>query len=113
VSINALAAAAGDRLRFCVVHDQAFFDALHTQHKTFTPLCDYDKYMELLGNCEISLMPLGETGFNRAKSDLKFVEAGACRVAALASHVVYGESVEDGRTGLLFRDAGSIDPRTS
>ena len=49
-------------------------------------------------------MPLGDTAFNRAKSDLKFIEAGACRVATLASTVVYGDSVEDGRTGLLFRD---------
>ena len=47
-------------------------------------------------------MPLADTPFNRAKSDLKFIEAGACRVAALASHIVYANSVEDGRTGLLF-----------
>jgi hypothetical protein len=49
-------------------------------------------------------MPLGDTAFNRAKSDLKFIEAGACRVATLASTVVYGDSIDDGRTGLLFRD---------
>jgi SAM-dependent methyltransferase len=101
-AINAVAAKAGDRLRFSVVHDRGFFDAIDTQYKQFTPICDYEKYMELLGACEISLMPLEDNGFNRAKSDLKFIEAGACRVAALASHVVYGDSVEDGRTGLLF-----------
>jgi glycosyltransferase involved in cell wall biosynthesis len=49
-------------------------------------------------------MPLADNPFNRAKSDLKFIEAAACRVAALASTVVYSNSVEDGRTGLLFRD---------
>ena len=74
-----------------------------TPHKRFTPTCDYDTYMALLGQCEISFMPLGDTPFNRAKSDLKFIEAGACRVAALASHIVYADSIEDGRTGLLFR----------
>ena len=67
--------------------------------------------MALLGQCEISLMPLGDTPFNRAKSDLKFIEAGACRVAALASHIVYGDSIEDGRTGLLFRDADELRDR--
>jgi glycosyltransferase involved in cell wall biosynthesis len=67
--------------------------------------------MSLLGQCEISFMPLGDTWFNRAKSDLKFIEAGACRVAALASHVVYGGSIEDGRTGLLFRDAEELRTR--
>jgi glycosyltransferase involved in cell wall biosynthesis len=56
-------------------------------------------------------MPLGDTPFNRAKSDLKFIEAGACRVAALASHVVYADSVEDGRTGLLFHDAEELRER--
>jgi SAM-dependent methyltransferase len=103
-AINAVAAQAGDRLRFRVVHDEGFFHALETPHKSFTPLCDYDTYMELLGTSEISLMPLDDTPFNRAKSDLKFIEAGACRVAALASSIVYGDSIEHGRTGLIFHD---------
>ena len=89
---NAVAATVGERLRFSVVHDRGFFDALETPHKSFTPTCDYDTYMSLLGESEISFMPLGDTWFNRAKSDLKFIEAGACRVAALASHVVYGDT---------------------
>jgi SAM-dependent methyltransferase len=102
--INAVAAQAGDRLRFQVIHDQLFFDALETPYKTFTPTCEYDVYLQLLGDSEVCIMPLGDTAFNRAKSDLKFIEASACRVATLASTVVYGDSVEDGRTGLMFRD---------
>ncbi len=98
--INAVAAKAGDRLRFQVVHDQVFFDALETPHKTFTPTCDYDTYLRILRRVEVCFMPLGIHAFNRAKSDLKFIEAGACRVAALASTVVYGDSVEDGRNRL-------------
>jgi SAM-dependent methyltransferase len=100
--INAVAARAGDRLRFRVVHDEGFFHALQSRHKTFTPLCDYDTYLDLLGTSEISLMPLDDTPFNRAKSDLKFIEAGACRVAALASSVVYRDSIAHGETGLIF-----------
>jgi SAM-dependent methyltransferase len=109
--LNEVAEKAGDRLRFCVVHDQGFFEALHTPHKQFTPTCDYDTYMALLAQCEISLMPLDDTPFNRAKSDLKFIEAGACRVAALAGHIVYADSIEDGHTGLLFRDADELRER--
>ena len=109
--LNEVAEKAGDRLRFCVVHDQGFFDALHTPHKQFTPTCDYDTYMALLGQCEISLMPLEDTPFNRAKSDLKFIEAGACRVASLASHIVYADSIEDGHTGLLFHNAEELRDR--
>jgi glycosyltransferase involved in cell wall biosynthesis len=103
-AINDVAALAGERLKFQVVHDRGFFDALRTPHKMFTPTCDYDTYMRILGGSEISFMPLSDTPFNRAKSDLKFIEAAACRVASLASPVVYGNSIEHGRTGLLFRD---------
>ena len=81
-ALNAVANAAGDRLRFLVVHDQALFDALETSRKTFVPTCDYDAYLGLLAGSEISFMPLADTEFNRAKSDLKFIEAGAspCRI---------------------------------
>jgi glycosyltransferase involved in cell wall biosynthesis len=103
-AINAVAAKAADRLSFQVVHDRVFFEALETPHKAFTPTCDYETYLRLLGGSEISFMPLSDTSFNRAKSYLKFIEAAACRAAPLASTVVYGDSIEDGRTGLLFRD---------
>ena len=110
-TLNAVAETARGRLRFCVVHDRAFFDALETPHKRFIPTCDYDTYMTLLGQCEISFMPLGDTAFNRAKSDLKFIESGACRVASLASNIVYADSIEDGRTGLLFHSAEEMRDR--
>jgi len=103
-ALNAVAAIAGDRLRFQVVHDQSFFTALQTPHKQFTPTCDYDTYLRLLAGSEISFMPLADTPFSRAKSDLKFIEAASCGTMALASSVVYGNSIADGQTGLLFRD---------
>ena len=75
------------------------------------PLCDYETYQDLLAQSEISFMPLRDTAFNRCKSDLKFIEAAAHRVTALASPVVYEASIEDGRTGLLFRDAAELQRR--
>ena len=110
-ALNAVAALVGDRLRFCVLHDRGFFDALETPHKSFTPICDYETYLQLLGECEISFMPLLDTPFNRAKSDLKFIEAGACRVVPLASDVVYAGSIEDGKNGLLFRNGEEMRTR--
>jgi SAM-dependent methyltransferase len=107
-ALNEVARAVGGRLRFEVLHDKAFFDGLDTEHKNFTPIGDYAGYMEALGKCEIAFMPLADNPFNRAKSDLKYIEAGACRVAALASDVVYGETVEDGKTGLLFSDPAGL-----
>lgn len=53
-------------------------------------------------------MPLGDTLFNRAKSDLKFIEASAARVVSLASPVVYENSLVDGQTGLLFRSPDAL-----
>jgi 2-polyprenyl-3-methyl-5-hydroxy-6-metoxy-1,4-benzoquinol methylase len=102
--LNEVARAVGERLNFQVVHDQEFFDALDTPNKNFTPMCGYAQYLKLLGASDIAFMPLADNAFNRAKSDLKFIEAGSCRVAALASDVVYADSVADGKTGLLFRN---------
>ena len=109
--VNDVADMAGDRLRFEVVHDDTFFNALSSPHKHFTPTCDYPTYNEILGRCEISFMPLADNGFNRAKSDLKFIEAASHRVVSLASNVVYGDSIVDGQTGFLFRDPQELRSR--
>ncbi len=107
-ALNAAATLLGSELRFQVVHDQAFFDALDTPHKTFTPTCDHRTYMDLLSKSEISFMPLQDRPFNRAKSDLKFIEAAAARVVALASPTVYEHSIDDGVTGLIFRSESDL-----
>ena len=103
-AINSVAEMAGDRLKFQVIHDETFFNALTSPHKVFIPTCDYATYNAVLNRCDISFMPLSDTGFNRSKSDLKFIEAASHRVAVLASHIVYGESAVDGETASLFRD---------
>ncbi len=110
-ALNAVAALAGPRLQFRIVADRGLFEALQTPHKQFTPLCDYATYQDLLAQSEISFMPLADTPFNRCKSDLKFLEASAHRVTALASPVVYADTIEDGRTGLIFRDPGELQQR--
>lgn len=107
-ALNAVAALAGERLQFRIVADNGLFDALQTPHKSFVPLCDYETYQDLLAQSEISFMPLRGNAFNSCKSDLKFIEAAAHRVTALASTVVYEGSIDDGQTGLLFRDAGEL-----
>ena len=106
--INTVARMVGPRLRFQVVHDRLFFEALDTPHKAFMPTCDYETYLQLLGASEFCFMPLSDTVFNRAKSDLKFIECGACRVTPIASTVVYGDSIEHDRTGVLFRDESQL-----
>lgn len=112
-ALNAVAADVGDRLRFAVVRDRDFFDALQTPYKTFFPTLEYTAYMNLLSQCELSFMPLVDNPFNRTKSDLKFIEAAACRVTAVASSVVYADSIQDGITGVLFRDSQELHSRLS
>ena len=67
--------------------------------------------MALLGQCEISLMPLGDTPFNRAKSDLKFIEAGACRVGLAGEPHRVCRQHRGRPTGLLFHNAEELRDR--
>ncbi|HAN46547.1 MAG TPA: group 1 glycosyl transferase [Cyanobacteria bacterium UBA8156] len=85
-----------------VVHDREFFDALATKHKEFQPFCPYERYQEILSRCDIGILPLLDTQFNRMKSDLKFLEHAGFGTVALASPTVYAESIVEGETGLLF-----------
>jgi SAM-dependent methyltransferase len=101
----------GERLCFQVVHDQGFFDALPTAHKAFMPTCPYERYLEVLGACDIGLLPLRPTLSNQLKSDLKFLEHAGHGVVALASPTVYERSVIDGQNGLLFRTAEEFESR--
>ncbi len=102
-ALNAVLAEMADlRVRVDVVHDRAFFDALVTPHKRFTATCPYALYLEQLRNADIALLPLADTAFNRVKSDLKFIEAGAQGTAVLASPVVYANTVQTGVTGLIY-----------
>jgi hypothetical protein len=77
-----------------VVHDRKFFDALKTEAKTFEPFLPWPQYRALLRTCDIALLPLEPTRFNRHKSDLKFLECAAEGVTALASPVVYGPTLQ-------------------
>jgi glycosyltransferase involved in cell wall biosynthesis len=89
-----------------VVHDRRFYDSidLPESKKSFTSLCDYRQYLDVMSQCDIALMPLSDTPFNRMKSDLKAIEAGAHGLALLASNIVYSKSIADGVTGAIFED---------
>ncbi|HEY2889877.1 MAG TPA: glycosyltransferase [Dongiaceae bacterium] len=91
-------------VRVEVIHDRAFFDALITANKHFTPTSPYGAYLDLLAGSDICLMPLSDNAVNRCKSDVKFLEAAAAGAAALASPVVYAGTIREGETGLLFEN---------
>ncbi|NEP82835.1 MAG: glycosyltransferase [Okeania sp. SIO3C4] len=91
-----------DKIRFKVIHDRLFFESLNTANKEFYPFCSYDKYLEILGSCDLSLLPLNDNPINQMKSDLKFVECAGYGVAVLASSIVYQDSIIDDKTGLIY-----------
>ena len=64
--------------------------------------------MQAMSSCDFAFLPLLDTPFNRLKSDLKAVEVASCGLAALASCVVYKESVQPGETGELFNSASEM-----
>ena len=99
----------GERLRFMVVSDYGFYEALQTEAKQFISgiqsgyvFVSYDRYMAALHSSDIALLPLNDTEFNRAKSDLKFIEAAGNGAAVLAAPTVYAATVRDGETGLIY-----------
>lgn len=64
----------------------------------------FDKYPPTLAfmNFDIGLAPITDSKFNRAKSNLKWLEYSALGVPTVASRVYpYASSIEEGRTGFL------------
>jgi Glycosyl transferases group 1 len=108
-ALNRVLERLGDQARVQVVYDQAFFDALSTPCKAFEPLCSYDRYHELLHSANVALLPLEPTRFNQHKSDLKFIECAAHRVAALASSIVYGRTIIHDETGLVYQSSDDFE----
>ena len=92
-----------------IIHDQEFFAALNLVHKHFEPFCDYGRYQALLRTCDIALLPLNPTAFNRMKSDLKFIECASHGVTVLASPTVYGDTIQSGETGLIYHSLSEFE----
>ncbi len=78
-------------IRFIVVHDRTFFDALDVPSKEFHPFLPYDEYRKLLRTCDIALLPLEDTPFNRCKSDIKFLECAVEGIACVMTCLAFNQ----------------------
>lgn len=61
------------------------FSGLPQERRRFVPWMPYREYPRLLAEFDILLAPLRDNAFNRAKSDIKLVEAGAAGIPWVAS----------------------------
>jgi len=70
------------------------------------PFVDYKKLPALLRTLDINLAPLEDTLFNRAKSCIKWMEAGLVKVPTVASNVGdFHDNITDGVNGVLCNDS--------
>lgn len=78
---------------------------------TYLPGYSYDKYVQIIQNCDIILCSVNNESFNLGKSPIKAIEGMAARrflngrpagAAVIASnHPVYQLAIQDHKTGLL------------
>lgn len=80
----------------------------HEKARFFDPIPDYKSFLQFIQsrNWDIGLAPLGDSVSNAYKTNNKYREYGALRIPAVYSDsVAYRDSVVDGKTGLIARDA--------
>ena len=66
---------------------------------------DWKFLPQLISQVDINLAPLVDSVFNRAKSEIKGLEAALVKVPTVSSHIgAFTDMVIDGQTGLLARD---------
>lgn len=110
-AINRAAKRYAGKVRFRVLADKRFYQALETRDKEYFgdpkqyggKFVPFSVYEDVLHSADISLLPLHDSEFNRTKSDLKFIESAGHGAVVLASPTVYERTVVDGCTGCIYR----------
>ena len=103
-TLNAVLTQDTNKWYFEVIHDKKFFNEINLpqEQKSFTPVCEYHKYLEIMSKCDVAFMPLQNTLFNLCKSDLKAVQAASYSLSILSTPVVYSNNFIDKKTATFF-----------
>jgi Glycosyl transferases group 1 len=87
----------------------SLFDALPSDRKLRTPVGSIEEYYAFVAQLDIGIAPNRDAGFNRARSDVKFLEyAGWGAVPVVQRLAPYLPSVRDGENGLLFDSTAGL-----
>ncbi|MCR5874792.1 glycosyltransferase [Phenylobacterium sp. J426] len=89
------------QVQFVVVGDRAIFDALPGGRNEFHDLLPYERYLEVMSSCSISLSPIEDAPLLATKSDGKFLDASSRGLLTIASPTVYDRTIRHGETGLI------------
>ena len=91
-----------ERIEIEVIHDKNFFDSLPDGLAArFHSVLPVNDYYRLMMSCDVALLPLRDTDFNRCKSDLKFIESCAYGLIPICSTVVYYERKAHRQIGIF------------
>jgi tetratricopeptide (TPR) repeat protein len=85
------------------------FIQLAPERYHFTPFGSLADYLHFLPTLDIGLAPLLPTGYNRGRSDVKFLEYASRGVAGIYADLdPYRASVRHGETGLIYRTPAEL-----
>jgi hypothetical protein len=81
------------------------FDRLEAGKKRHVPTGTIEEYHAFVASLDLGIAPMQDTGYNRCRSDVKFLEYALHGVVAVVRALVpYERTVEHRATGMLFRD---------
>jgi len=70
------------------------------------PFAPMEKHLQNIASVDINIVPLEDNDFCRAKSEIKFIEAGILKVPTVAQdNQTYREAISDGTDGMLAANA--------
>lgn len=117
--INKLSKEYGKKIAFNIISRTKLFDSIESENKNRVfdankyegQFVSYALYEKTIHNSDIALLPLRDTEFNRAKSDLKFIECAGAGAAVLASPVIYSDVVKDGENGFIYNNLQEFEEK--
>lgn len=85
------------------------FAALPAERKRRTPVGSLEQYYAFVSGLDIGLAPNRDRGFNRARSDVKFLEYAAFGAVAVVQRLVpYVSTVQHGQNGFFYEDSSGL-----